>query len=174
MAVNTVTTAMQVVNAKATAKIAAIFFMIASPGFADIWRCIGKLAWLLSSLPLSVRLLDLYLCTGVGGFQGAGLGCAERSSPSLRRRTLAAQSCRPLRHPIVHHRFAGREGTARACPRETIRGAGRGDSRPGRCDGEAPRPICECARGPLPMVRLRATTKRRVKTSPNEWTHADY
>ncbi len=31
MAVTTVTTAMQVVNAKATAKIAAIFFMIAFP-----------------------------------------------------------------------------------------------------------------------------------------------
>jgi hypothetical protein len=33
MAVTTVTTAMQVVNVKAPAKIAAIFFMIASPAF---------------------------------------------------------------------------------------------------------------------------------------------
>jgi len=34
MSVTTVTTAMQVVNAMATANIAAIFFMIASPVFA--------------------------------------------------------------------------------------------------------------------------------------------
>jgi hypothetical protein len=36
MAVTTVTTAMQVVNAMATANIAAIFFMIAAPIIADV------------------------------------------------------------------------------------------------------------------------------------------
>jgi hypothetical protein len=62
MAVTTVTTAMQVVNAMATANIAAIFFMIRSPNLGPCNR--DKVAWLLPALPLSVRLLDLYVCTG--------------------------------------------------------------------------------------------------------------